>query len=71
MKDKIAKLIDLKSILTLSLVLTLEILVLGYFFMNNGTIEEKLFLLFSNIVTNCFTYYFAKAKSSGEGSNNE
>lgn len=61
MKEKIEKLIDLKSIITIILVLTLVILVL-LFAIKNGTLEEKLFLLFSNIITMVITYFFTKKK---------
>ncbi len=59
MKDKISKLIDLKSIITIMLVATLVILVL-VFAIRNGTLEEKLFLLFSNVTTMVITYFFTK-----------
>lgn len=57
MKDKISKLIDLKSIITLSLIITLEILII-----KNYKIDEDLFLLFSNITTMVITYYFTRKK---------
>lgn len=57
MKDKIAKLIDLKSIITLTLIITLEILIV------KGTkIDNDIFLLFSNIITMVITYFFTKKK---------
>ncbi len=59
MKDKISKLIDLKSIITILLVLTLVILVL-IFAIRNQTLEENLFLLFSNVTTMVITYFFTK-----------
>ena len=59
MKEKISKLIDLKSIITILLVLTLVILVL-IFAIRNGTLEENLFLLFSNVTTMVITYFFTK-----------
>jgi len=59
MKEKISKLIDLKSIITILLVLTLVILVL-VFAIRNQTLEEKLFLLFSNVTTMVITYFFTK-----------
>lgn len=59
MKDKIAKLIDLKSIITLTLIITLEILIV------KGTkIDNDIFLLFSNIITMVITYFFTKKKES-------
>jgi hypothetical protein len=59
MKEKLSKLIDLKSIITILLVLTLVILVIT-FAIKTGTIEEKLFLLFSNVTTMVITYFFTK-----------
>lgn len=59
MKEKIAKLIDLKSIITLTLIITLEILILSGTELNND-----LFLLFSNILTMVITYFFTKKKES-------
>ena len=65
MKDKIAKLIDLKSIITLTLIITLEILII------RGTnLDNDLFLLFSNILTMVVTYFFTK-KSNKESESNE
>ena len=63
MKEKIAKLIDLKSIITLSLVITLEILIV-----KGNKLDSDLFLLFSNIITMVITYFFTK-KSVKEGEN--
>ena len=59
MKEKIAKLIDLKSIITLTLIITLEILIVRGTELNND-----LFLLFSNILTMVITYLFTKKKES-------
>lgn len=59
MKEKIAKLIDLKSIITLTLIITLEILIVRGTELNND-----LFLLFSNILTMVITYFFTKKKES-------
>jgi hypothetical protein len=61
MKERIAKLIDLKSIITLTLIITLEILIIRGTELNND-----LFLLFSNIITMVITYFFTK-KSNKEG----
>jgi hypothetical protein len=57
MLEKITKLIDLKSIVTLMLVTTLV-----YVVISGRPIDEKVFLLFSNIVTAVVTYFFAKKK---------
>lgn len=62
--EKIAKLIDLKSIVTLSLVITLEILIL-----KGIKLEDPMFLLFSNITTSVITFYFAKKDDKGEEKN--
>ena len=64
MKDilnKIAKLIDLKSIITLTLVITLELIIA-----NGIELEENVFLLFSNLITMVVTFYFAKKDDKGE-----
>lgn len=59
---ELKKLIDLKSIITLSLIFTLEILII------KGTnLDNDLFLLFSNLITMVITFYFAKKdKKEGE-----
>ena len=57
MKEKFTKLIDLKSIITLTLIITLEILIIRGTELNND-----LFLLFSNILTMVITYFFTKKK---------
>lgn len=59
MKEKFTKLIDLKSIITLTLIITLEILIIRGTELNND-----LFLLFSNILTMVITYFFTKKKES-------
>lgn len=55
MKDKLAKLIDVKTIVTLALVLTLV-----YIVITGSKIDEKVFLLFSNVTTMIVTYFFTK-----------
>ena len=65
MKEKFAKLIDVKSIATLTLLLTLEIVVVMVFARGNMDLIQLVFTLFSNIVTMVFTYFFTK-KSSEE-----
>lgn len=57
--NKIAKLIDLKSIITLTLIITLEILII-----RGNELNNDLFLLFSNILTMVITYFFTKKKES-------
>lgn len=57
MKDKLIKLIDVKSIVTLLLVITLIVVVIRDIKMNSD-----LFLLFSNVVTMVITYFFTRQK---------
>lgn len=59
--ENIAKLIDLKSIITLSLILTLEILIF-----KGINLDNDMFLLFSNITTMVITFYFAKKDKDKE-----
>ena len=59
---ELRKLIDVKSIVTLLLVFTLV-----YIVITGRTLDEKVFLLFSNTVTMIVTYFFTK-KSKGGGS---
>jgi len=61
MKDKIAKLIDVKSIITIGLVTTLIVVVLA-----GKNIDEKIFNLFSNIVTMVITYFFTKPRKDSD-----
>lgn len=61
MKDKLIRLIDVKSIVTLLLVITLIVVVIKDIKMNSD-----LFLLFSNVVTMVITYFFARQKKEGE-----
>lgn len=60
MKKKIANLIDLKSIITILLVVTLVILTVGNLQIEDDAIKT----LFTSVTTSCFTYYFTKKKSS-------
>lgn len=61
-KEKISKLIDVKSIATLTLLITLEIITILVFVKSNMELIQLVFALFSNIVTMVFTYFFARAK---------
>ena len=61
-KEKIGKLIDVKSIATLTLLITLEIITVLVFVKSNMELIQLVFALFSNIVTKVFTYFFARAK---------
>ena len=57
MKERIAKLIDLKSIITLALAITL---IYGFF---ANKIDGKDFLVY---VTMVYTFYFTKRKDKGD-----
>jgi hypothetical protein len=57
MLAKIAKLIDVKSIVTLALVATLV-----YVVISGKALDNEVFLLFSNVVTMIITYFFTKKK---------
>lgn len=59
---ELKKLIDVKSIVTLLLVFTLV-----YIVVTGKTLDEKVFLLFSNTVTMIVTYFFAKKSKGGGG----
>lgn len=63
-RERIAKLIDLKTIVTLSLVITLE-----YLIIQGVKLEDQMFLLFSNITTMVITFYFAKKDKNEEKTN--
>lgn len=63
MKNRLSKLIDVKSIITIGLVITLIVVTLS-----GKSVDEKIFNLFSNVVTMVITYFFTK-KSSGDGDN--
>ena len=52
---KLAKLIDVKSIITIALVIALVFVTLS-----NKAVEEKVFNLFSNVLTMVMTYFFTK-----------
>lgn len=60
MKKNLAKLIDLKSIITMVLVISLVTLVLG----NIAIRDEAIKTLFVSVVSSCFTYYFTKKKNT-------
>jgi hypothetical protein len=59
MLERFAKLVDVKSIVTLALVATMVYVVVG-----NRAIDEKVFLLFSNATTMIITYFFTKDKKT-------
>lgn len=58
---QLKKLIDVKSIVTLTLVFTLVFTVIS-----GRNMNEDVFLLFSNIVTMVMTYFFTKKSAKGE-----
>lgn len=62
MKDKLAKLIDVKSIATLTVIADLIFLV-DYCVVTGNESAEKLVILFTNVVTAIVTYFFTKKKS--------
>lgn len=55
MLKKLAELIDVKSIITIGLVVTLILVTLL-----DVPVEEKVFNLFSNVLTMVMTYFFTK-----------
>lgn len=59
--ENVAKLIDLKSIITLSLIITLEVLII-----KGAKLNDDLFLLFSNLTTMVITFYFTKKENGKE-----
>ena len=59
---ELKKLIDVKSITTLSLLFTLEIITIIVFVRNNADLITLVFTLFSNLITMVFTYFFTKYK---------
>ena len=63
MKNKLAKLIDLKSIVTILLVVTLVVLVIANLPIN----DEGIKALFISVTSSCFTFYFTKKKNNSEG----
>ena len=66
MKQKFSNLIDVKSIITILLVVMLCVVVIG-----GLDIEEKVFNLFSNITTMVMTYFFTKKTAPNEGEQND
>lgn len=63
MKEQIAKLVDLKSIITLTLIITLEIIVIMVFLKGNMDLIQIVFALFSNVLTMVITYFFTKKQT--------
>ena len=56
---------DLKSFVTVALTLALIGLII-FSLVTGKTLEEKLLLLFSNLTTSVFTYYFTKRNNDKE-----
>lgn len=69
MKNKLAKLVDVKSIVTLVLVAALAFLVI-YSAITGKDLSNNVFLLFSNVVTMIVTFFFTKKStdSTDDGS---
>lgn len=65
MKERFAKLIDVKSIVTIVLVLVLAFLVI-YSAITGKDLSNNLFLLFSNVVTMIVTFFFTKQKKESD-----
>ena len=63
MKQRFAKLIDLKSLITIILVVTLVVIVVC----NINIEDEAIKTLFISTITSCFTYFFTKKKDNTEG----
>lgn len=61
---------DLKSFVTVTLVIALVVIILVSLF-TGKILDEKLLLLFTNIVTSVFTYYFAKKDENTEKISND
>lgn len=61
---ELRKLIDVKSIVTLTLLATLVFVAA-----TNRPMGDNVFLLFSNVTTMVFTYFFTKKKEGENGKN--
>ena len=59
MKDKFAKLIDLKSIVTLILNISLVVIIIG-----GIEIDERTFQLYSTVVVMIDTYFFTRQQKN-------
>jgi hypothetical protein len=55
MKEKLSKLIDVKTIVTLALIFTLV-----YIVVTGSKMDDKVFALFSNVTTGIVTYFFTR-----------
>lgn len=54
------RIMDVKSIITLTLLFTLEVVTILVFLNGNMDLIQLVFTLFSNIITMVFTYFFTK-----------
>lgn len=61
MKERIAKLIDVKSIVTITLVVTLVIIILARL-----DIQDNIFQLFSSAVMLVLGFFFGKKDNAGD-----
>ena len=59
---------DLKSFITISMIILLFIMVRANLF--GATLAENLLILITNLITAVFTYYFAKQKKEDDNDNN-
>lgn len=62
MKERLEKLVDLKSIITIILVVAMVVVVTC----NINIQDEALKTLFISTITSCFTYFFTKKKDNTE-----
>ena len=58
---------DLKSCITISLIMLLFVIVIANLFGKN--LAENLLILVSNLITSVITYYFTKPKDKGDENN--
>lgn len=62
MKEKLLNLVDVKSIITIVLVVAMVVVVTCNININDEAIKT----LFISTITSCFTYFFTKKKSNTE-----
>lgn len=61
MKKILEKILNIKSIIALLLIITLNVIIIKQI-----NIDSDIFLLFSNLVTLTVTYFFTKRKDNNE-----
>jgi type III secretory pathway component EscV len=66
MKNILEKIINTRSLIVLSLIITLDIAIIKGIRLN-----ENLFLLFSNLLTMVMTYFFTKKKEDKDESSSK